>query len=55
MFNSDREDIDLQPQAFPTTQKFGIHNFAGLTSGCFTSVTDFVELCQTVRVSKNLQ
>ena len=46
--------IDLQLQAFRTTQKFGIHNFAGLNSGCFTSATDFVELCQTARVSKSL-
>ena len=54
MFNSDTEDKDLQLQPFRTTQKFGIHNFAGLNSGCFTSASDFVELCQTVRVSKNL-
>ena len=45
---------ELQPQAFRTTQKFGIHNFVGINSGCFASATDFVKLWQTVRVSKNL-
>ena len=45
---------ELQLQALRTIQKFGIHNFAGINSGCFTSATDIVELCQTVRVSKSL-